>query len=175
MSVILYEQENKSIAVITPAADATNINEIAFEVVPDGADWWVTSIEALAQIEDFDESEFDKQLMPPIGTPIENISVFLKKNKTKKDEKSKKFVKRISNEYMDEVAKEKEYESILDLCSFISSSDSEIIAEAQAGIDFRDSVKSTYKQINKDIKDETLDVPTETELIAGLPTILWPV
>jgi hypothetical protein len=140
---------------------------------PKDVPYWI--IDSETKIVDLDISELDVGALGDFGSVHTSLDGKVKVKKDKKDKKSKKEIKRIAKQYMDEQAKGQDYESIIDLCSHISSGDSDTVAEAQAGIDFRDAVKSYTKQLIKDIKDDVIEVPTEEVIIAGLPAIVWPV
>lgn len=80
----------------------------------------------------------------------------------------------VLQQHLDSTAQERNYDSILSLCSYATSSDPVFSAEGQAGVDFRDAVWNYGKSILATY-ESTGVAPSEEEVVAGLPTITWPV
>lgn len=74
---------------------------------------------------------------------------------------------------LDEKAKERNYDGILSLCSYATSSDPIFAAEGQAGVVWRDAVWRAGYNIMADVLAGTRQIPTEEQLITELPTIQW--
>lgn len=75
--------------------------------------------------------------------------------------------------HLDAVAKTRNYDGILSLCSYATSINTTFKAEGQAGVTWRDAVWAHCYQVMADVQAQTRTVPTVPELIAELPTITW--
>ena len=76
--------------------------------------------------------------------------------------------------YLDELAQERDYDSILSLCTYAVSSSPARKAEGEAGIVCRDDAWDHVDQVLVDIVGKTRLTPTVDELLSELPTIQWP-
>lgn len=76
--------------------------------------------------------------------------------------------------YLDTTAQERNYDNIMSLCTYATSGNATFSAEGQAGVEWRDQVWSQCYDILDDVMAGTRATPTPDELIAELPTILWP-
>jgi hypothetical protein len=80
----------------------------------------------------------------------------------------------VVQKYMDDEAKSRDYDSVLSLCSYATSLDPAFSAAGQAGVDWRDAVWKMAKSLLQQVQDGVAVVPTEDELIAMLPSMVWP-
>lgn len=75
---------------------------------------------------------------------------------------------------LDEKAKERNYDNILSLCTYATSPTIKFANEGKAAVQWRDEVWSTGYSILADVEAGIRAIPTEAELIAELPTFVWP-
>jgi hypothetical protein len=79
----------------------------------------------------------------------------------------------VIQKYMDDEVNLKGYDGILSLCSYATSTDPKFSGEGQAGVDWRDEVwKFGYDLLNE-VTTTSTAIPTEDELIAMLPPMVW--
>jgi hypothetical protein len=76
---------------------------------------------------------------------------------------------------LDETAKERGYDSILSCCSYATSTNAKFAAEGQAAVEWRDKVWSKCYEIVAEQAAGTRQAPTEDELKALIPEMVWPV
>ena len=76
---------------------------------------------------------------------------------------------------LDGKAREKNYDGILSLCSYVTSTDPTFAAEAAAGVAGRDAAWSTCYQALADVQNNLRPAPPVAELLAEIPGIVWPV
>ena len=76
--------------------------------------------------------------------------------------------------YLDHTAQERGYDGILSLCSYATSANPRFGPEGQAGVSLRDAVWACGYQIIAEVQAGTRPVPTAEELVAALPSIVWP-
>ena len=77
-------------------------------------------------------------------------------------------------EHLDAVAREREYGSILHLCSYPPSGNPTWKAEGEAGVAWRDAVWVYCYQMLDDVANQVRTAPSIDEFIAELPEIVWP-
>jgi len=75
---------------------------------------------------------------------------------------------------LDETAKERNYDSILSLCTYATSPTVKFAAEGQAGVSWRDEVWAKGYTVLADVESGARAIPTESELLAELPSFVWP-
>ena len=76
--------------------------------------------------------------------------------------------------YLDTTAQTRNYDGIVSLCTYATSTHAQFAAEGQAGVAWRDAVWSTCYQLLDEVIAGTRPIPTEEELIGLLPVIQWP-
>ena len=76
--------------------------------------------------------------------------------------------------HLDDTARQRNYDGILSLCTYATSTNATFAKEGQAGVAWRDSVWVKYYQIVDEVKNGTrATAPTVEELIAELPVFTW--
>jgi hypothetical protein len=74
---------------------------------------------------------------------------------------------------LDEVAQQRQYDNRLTIAAYVSSSNPQWSAEAQAFIVWRDAcLEYLFEQLSA-VEAGTIDAPTVVEFIAGMPVIDW--
>lgn len=76
--------------------------------------------------------------------------------------------------HLDATARARNYDGILSLASYATSTHPPFAAEGRAGADWRDSVWGYCYQILADVQAGRRTIPTEDQLIAELPIMVWP-
>lgn len=103
-----------------------------------------------------DEGGFPVLLVPPVLLPSEND------------------FKIAVQGVLDAKAQERNYDGILSLCSYASSSNPIFAAEAAAGAAWRDAAWAHCYQALTDVLNNLRQPPTVAELVAELPAMAWP-
>ena len=75
---------------------------------------------------------------------------------------------------LDSIPRQRNYDGILSLCTYATSTNSKFQAEGQAGVVWRDAVWATCYTVMAEVAAQTRQKPTEAELLALLPTFAWP-
>jgi hypothetical protein len=104
-----------------------------------------------------DEGGFPLLLVPPVLPPSEND------------------FKVAVQGILDAKAQELNYDGILSLCSYASSTNPVFAAEAAAGATWRDAAWAHCYQALDDVQNNLRQPPTVAELVAELPAMNWPV
>lgn len=75
---------------------------------------------------------------------------------------------------LDEQAGERNYDGILSLCSYASSTNPVFAAEGAAGVGWRDGAWATCYELLALWQAGTIPQPTVAEVLAALPDMVWP-
>ena len=76
--------------------------------------------------------------------------------------------------HLDATARTRNYDGILSLCSYATSTDPTFATEGQAGVLWRDACWRRCYEVMAEVKAGVQPVPTAEELIASLPAMVWP-
>lgn len=76
--------------------------------------------------------------------------------------------------FLDNKAKERNYDNILTACSYANSIDPIFQSEALACVAWRDNVWRTCYNILYEVTAGQRKIPTDEELLAELPELVWP-
>lgn len=75
---------------------------------------------------------------------------------------------------LDDKARERNYDGILSLCTYVTSANPGFAAEGQAGVAWRDAAWAKCYEVLTAVGAGTRTQPTVAELLAELPAMDWP-
>ena len=75
---------------------------------------------------------------------------------------------------LDDKAKARNYDGILSCCSYATSTNAKFAAEGQAAVEWRDEVWAKGYTILAEVESGSRAIPTVDELLAELPSFVWP-
>lgn len=125
---------------------------------------WTGSLQALADFSGYDVARFSYEV----------DEVRLPSALPESEEQVAEQLRAAVQDYMDSVARQRNYDGMLSLCSYATSSNDQFRAEAQAGMDWRDNCWALGHGILAQVLAGTMPIPTEDELVAMLPQMKWP-
>ncbi len=77
-------------------------------------------------------------------------------------------------EHLDATAREKNYDGILSLCTYATSTNTKFAAEGQAGVEWRDAVWDKCYTLLAEVQAGTRPIPSKEDLLLMLPSFNWP-
>lgn len=92
---------------------------------------------------------------------------------TKQDKILQENFTNLVQNYLDTKARERNYDNMLSLCTYATSTNPTSAKEGQAGVVWRDAVWAKCYAILAEVKTETRTTPTAEQLLAELPTFTW--
>ncbi len=88
--------------------------------------------------------------------------------------KAQKHYCKLAQEMMDEKARERNYDGIMSVCSYATSSFPRFRAEAAACVVWRDAVWAKCYELLEAVLSGEMDIPSEEAFLALLPVMDWP-
>jgi len=89
-------------------------------------------------------------------------------------EDMRRYLTGVVQRHMDETAQQRNYDGILSLCTYATSTNARFAAEGQAGVEWRDDVWTTCYDLLDSVESGSVVIPTAAELIDLLPPFSWP-
>lgn len=117
------------------------------------------------------DNEYDINLLPKGYIKITNEEAEVLKNPAETPEQIIARLERAIDDYLDKEAKYLRYDSIKTIVTYRDDENPKFKAEGLAGYKLRSVVYTMAIEIMNDVIEGIRNVPTESELIAELPTI----
>lgn len=83
-------------------------------------------------------------------------------------------IEQATQKRLDDFARTRNYDGILSLCTYATSTVPKFQSEGQYGVTARDATWAACYQIMADVQAGTRPMPTLDELLAELPVLTWP-
>lgn len=90
------------------------------------------------------------------------------------EEKAQKHYCQLAQNRMDEKARERNYDGIMSVCSYATSSFPRFASEAAACVIWRDAVWAKCYELLDAVKAGKIEIPTEEAFLEMLPELVWP-
>ena len=90
------------------------------------------------------------------------------------EEKAQKHYCQLAQNMMDAKAKERNYDGIMSVCSYATSSHPKFAAEAAACVVWRDAVWATCYELLGAVRAGEMEIPSEADFLDLLPVFSWP-
>lgn len=147
MKALIEKQNNNRIAQVEP-------DYLVFPVAP-GFEW-VGCPDDCKTDWSFDNGRF----IPPVLSVI-------------KSESQQEYFMQLAREMMDKQVKERHYDKIISVCSYVGSTNKQYSCEAKACLAWRDKVWERCFEILDELKTGQMDIPLKEKFLAMLPSLTW--
>ena len=146
----------------------TAIRGSLFDIYKDNDKWFADESNDVIERFGLTRADFD-----PIEQPVLPINETAEKIAANRNASTKSRLTSVIQSMLDEKVRERNYDSILSLCTYATSPTAKFSAEGQAGVAWRDEVWAKGYSILADVESGTRAIPTESELLSELPDFVW--